>query len=47
MNGTADDKAAMIENAPLARLEEKRGCGFHRNPLDFLVGHVGFEPTTS
>jgi endonuclease/exonuclease/phosphatase family metal-dependent hydrolase len=28
-------------------IERKRGHGFHRNPLNSLVGHVGFEPTTS
>ena len=28
-------------------IESKRGYGVCRNPLVFLVGHVGFEPTTS
>ena len=27
--------------------DEERGYGGTRNPLVFLVGHVGFEPTTS
>ena len=28
-------------------IERKRGYGLSRNPLDLLVGHAGFEPTTS
>ena len=37
----------MIENAPLARPVAKRGYGANRNPLILLVGHEGFEPSTS
>ena len=38
--------AAMIENAPPACQDEK-GQPRWSNPLNLLVGHVGFEPTTS
>ena len=27
--------------------DEKKGCGQNRNPSIYLVGHEGFEPSTS
>jgi hypothetical protein len=29
------------------RPKRKRGYGMNRNPLIFMVGTIGFEPTTS
>ncbi len=39
--------AAMLENAPPARQEQKRGQAESPNPLKNLVGHAGIEPATS
>src|SRR3990170_5497769 len=39
--------AAMIENAPPARQEQKRGQAESPNPSFSLVGHEGLEPSTS
>ena len=39
--------AAMLENAPPARPEQKRGQAESPNPLKRLVGHAGIEPATS
>ena len=39
--------AAMLENAPPARQEQKRGQAESPNPLKSLVGHAGIEPATS
>jgi hypothetical protein len=40
--------AAMVENPqPIRNREEKRGQAKSPNPLETLVGHEGFEPSTS
>jgi hypothetical protein len=38
--------SSQLHNLFISR-RKRKGCGFHRNPLILLVGHVGFEPTTS
>jgi integrase len=42
-----DDPDWRGKSATPAQSKVKRGYGLSRNPLNLLVGHVGFEPTTS